>query len=310
MYRGAVPHYIAKMDRGRIWGPNGAVISPDNKLVWDMSQEPCVPRQHPIFRQTELPMPEYMPLTLGNATYNSAANYFFWMVEVLARIELWRSKGIEIDKYVINKRVRSFQWETLQTLGIPEERLIECHKDLHIQARQLVLTPVVAYTGQVSKWICDLLRIKLGPPPGTKRDPFYEKIYVSRAGATHRHVHNEQELNAYLAEKGFVTIHCDRYTVAEQAYIFSSAKTVIAPHGAALTNLVFCQPGTKVIELFSPNWVRHTYWVISTHCRLEYYRLIGKQAELENPTEFQRIIDDIRIDWDNLHDVIQQAGVL
>lgn len=310
MFRDAVPPYIARMERGRIWGANGAVISPDNKLVWDMSQEPCAPQQHPIFRQKQLPLPDYVPATLGNATCSSAANYFFWLAEVLARIELWRIKGVKVDKYVINQRERPFQRETLKTLGIPEENLIECHKDMHIQARQLILTPVVAYTGHMAKWICDMLRTKLGPPPGTKPDPSYEKIYVSRSTASHRHVHNEPELVAYLREKGFVTIHCDRLTVAEQAYIFFSAKAVIAPHGAGLANLVFCRPGTKVIELFSPNWLRHTYWVISTHGQLEYYRLLGKKTELADPTDYQKIADDIQIDWDDLRAVLQRAGVV
>jgi len=311
MYRTpAVPHSIARMDRGRVWGEHGTVVSPDNKLVWDMSQEPCPPPQHSIFQRTELPLPTYLPETVGVATDYSAANYYFWMTDVLAKIELWRTKGVQVEKYVINRRVRPFQTETLKTLGIPEERLIECHSDLHLQARRLILTPSVAYTGQTASWICELLRTRLGPAPSVKPDPFYEKIYVSRAATTHRHLPNEGEICSLLSEQGFVPIHCDAYTVAQQARIFSSANVVIAPHGAALTNLMFCRPGTKVIELFSPNWLRHTYWVISERCQLEYHRLIGKKTETAELSDYQKIADDIQIEWDDLRSVMKQAGVL
>ena len=35
---------------------------------------------------------------------------------------------------------------------------------------------------------------------------------------------------------------------AAQAKLFRSAAAVIGPHGAAFSNLVFCQPGTRVVE--------------------------------------------------------------
>ncbi|MGB7058147.1 MAG: hypothetical protein WBD58_10625, partial [Geitlerinemataceae cyanobacterium] len=50
----------------------------------------------------------------------------------------------------------------------------------------------------------------------------------------------------------------------------------IAPHGSGLTNLAFCQPGTKVIEIFSPNYVYHCYWLVSNSIDLEYYYLLGE----------------------------------
>ena len=40
----------------------------------------------------------------------------------------------------------------------------------------------------------------------------------------------------------------------EQIKIFNEAKIIIGSHGAGLTNLIFCEPSTKVIEIGNPNF--------------------------------------------------------
>ena len=46
---------------------------------------------------------------------------------------------------------------------------------------------------------------------------------------------------------------------------------VVGPHGAGLANLVFCRPGTKVVEIFSNRFVNLEYWALSCMARLDYY---------------------------------------
>jgi hypothetical protein len=67
----------------------------------------------------------------------------------------------------------------------------------------------------------------------------------------------------------------DNLTIAEQADIFYNADLVIAPHGAALTNLVFCRPGTKVCELFSPNYLMDFYSDLARATGLHHMGVIG-----------------------------------
>ena len=60
---------------------------------------------------------------------------------------------------------------------------------------------------------------------------------------------NEQELEAALARLGFSSFDCAAHSVREQAAAFKSADIVVAPHGAGLSNIVYCKPGTRVIEV-------------------------------------------------------------
>jgi len=67
----------------------------------------------------------------------------------------------------------------------------------------------------------------------------------------------------------------DDLTIADQANIFYDADIVIAPHGAALTDLVFCRPGTKVFERFSPNYLKDEYSDLGRATGLRHVAVIG-----------------------------------
>jgi capsular polysaccharide biosynthesis protein len=41
---------------------------------------------------------------------------------------------------------------------------------------------------------------------------------------------------------------------------------IVAPHGAALTNIVFTPPGALVVELFGDNYVNGCFWAIANLC--------------------------------------------
>jgi capsular polysaccharide biosynthesis protein len=86
---------------------------------------------------------------------------------------------------------------------------------------------------------------------------------------------NEEELCDELQECGFTRVHCEDLTAREQRKLFSEAEMIIAPHGAALTNLVFCQLGTRVVELFPPGYVDPSMWPLISHSDLRHYYLVG-----------------------------------
>lgn len=73
-------------------------------------------------------------------------------------------------------------------------------------------------------------------------------IYVSRKSAT-RSIPHEEELETHLVHAGFTIIRPERMSWADQIDVFRHAQVVAGPHGAGLSNLVFAEPGTRLIEL-------------------------------------------------------------
>jgi len=89
-------------------------------------------------------------------------------------------------------------------------------------------------------------------------DPEGTRLYVRRSGEgdlSSRTILNEGEIIAALEAFGFYIIEPGRMTLKEQARAFSQAQLIVSPHGSTLANLLFCQPGTKVLDLMPDDWV-------------------------------------------------------
>ncbi len=131
----------------------------------------------------------------------------------------------------------------------------------------------------------------------------HERLYISRRKAKHRKVINDGDIEPYLQSLGFEPVLLESLTVAEQALAFQAAKIVVAPHGAGLTNLVFCRPDTVVIEIFSPSYINCCYWALSNWIGARYCFLLGS-GEREREDLFA-LGEDIHVDTNALEKVLQ-----
>ena len=261
--------FVAILPGGRVWSDK-AVISPDNKLLWDVSLEWLkAPEMHSIFQEKHLPPIIMTEETVAILNHPAADNFYHWMIETLARIHLIQQSNIKIDKYIINHLSLPFQLETLKAVGIPEDRIIVPSNDFHLKAKQLIVPSFIDYP---NAWTCKFVRDLLLNTIKIQNNKDYERIYIARP--QRRRVKNEKEILDVLNKYGFKSILPEYMSLQEQISVFNSAKIVIGPHGAGLANLVFCQSGTKVIELFASKYINAQYWFISRHMNFDYRFII------------------------------------
>ncbi|MEZ2280543.1 MAG: tetratricopeptide repeat protein [Microcoleus sp.] len=302
--------FVTLLPKGRAWADvvTTAVITSDNKLVGDISMG-CAEL---VITSDKLPPVEHID---GNVAFLSArwggAAYFHWMFDVMTRFDLLQRSGLieSIDKFVVNACDSVYQKETLNTLGIPENKILESRCNLHITADKLIV-PSISYdgAGAVSKWKCDYLKQAFLTTQQPLKINYSERIYISRQKASYRRIVNDEEVINFLEKFGFRSVELETMSVAEQAACLAAAKVVVAPHGAGLTNLVFCTPGTKVIEIFSPIYVPYCYWMISNFCDLEHYYLIGDL--LDDGTIEKPVHKNMHLDVKSLEKLMNLAGVL
>jgi len=68
---------------------------------------------------------------------------------------------------------------------------------------------------------------------------------------------------------------------AEQVQTFRNADIVVAPHGAAATNMVFAPAGATLIELFGDNYINGCYWALTNICSQKHAYLMGPSQWLD-----------------------------
>jgi len=156
----------------------------------------------------------------------------------------------------------------------------------------------------------EYLRGKALPAP-------HQKLYVSRGSKGARGVVNDDEIVEYLEARGFTTVRAENLTVEQQADLFASASVVLGPHGAGFSNIVFCQPGTKVIELFNAHIVP-CFHVISEQSELEHYihfcDVFDDESRPEDNEKYHRTMDarrvsPFRVELTDIDEILSFAGV-
>lgn len=98
-----------------------------------------------------------------------------------------------------------------------------------------------------------------------------------------------------LERRGFVVLDPGTLSVQEQIDVFHHAEVVVSPHGAALTNITFAQPGVRVLEMFSPKYVHLGLWTICEAIGGVRYRYLVGAAEQREGRSMTAPLDDIDI---------------
>ncbi|NES05722.1 MAG: DUF563 domain-containing protein [Okeania sp. SIO2F4] len=303
--------FIAIVPEARAWGDelNSAVITVDNQILTDISSG----TPELIMSSSKLFPVHKLKGTIAFLSVKFGGGcYYHWMVDIVARISLLYQSNIDIssiDKFVINKFQAKFHKEIIKELGIPENKIIESCNYPHIQADKLIVPSIPINSGfRIAEWTCKTLKNIFLSKQISKESFYPERIYISRHQASKRRVVNEAEVVSVLEKFDFKIIILELMSVKQQALCFANAKVVVGPHGAGLTNLVFCSSGTKVIEFFDSEYVVKCYWLISNVCSLEHYHLIGD--EFDDNFSGKPANKDILVNLQKLLDLMNLAKII
>ena len=309
--------FVATIPRGRVTS-RGFVMTPDRQFLQDVStyfHDPQKTLATALSQDWRL-----APLTEVNGTVavlaTEGANlYYHWLFQLLPRYELIKRAGIDlsgIDHYYVNSHKSRFQLETLALLGIEPSKIIDGDQVPHLRARELVVPSVPLGGGCFRPWMTEFLRDSFIPKNGRDARPSGRRLYISRARAGYRRVLNEEEVVRLLHRHQFEVAEMEGLSVQDQAAAMASCEAIVAPHGGGLSNIVFCSPGAKIIEIFSPELVATYFWKLSNQLQLDYYYLLGKGAPATLHTDYPQSWDaraDIEVDLELLERTLTLANV-
>lgn len=161
-----------------------------------------------------------------------------------------------------------FEKQYLELLGIKPDKIVD--------SRLTKLTFNECYLGNNDNWLhpnpSDVMSLKKHLEPklealNTSKDR-NKRIYICRSGR--RRVLNEAELFKVLDQFGFEIYEDKPRSVAEQYAIYHNASFIMGPHGSSFGNVVWCQPGTHLFELFPPRYVYNYFSYLATIGGLTY----------------------------------------
>jgi capsular polysaccharide biosynthesis protein len=120
------------------------------------------------------------------------------------------------------------------------------------------------------------------------------KLFIKRIGT--RNIENIIEIEQFFLENGFEIIIPHQYSLIEKKEIFSQAKFIACPASSGLTNLIFCQPGTKVLTFMNFQRVSDLYFsTLAENFSIEYMSITDLDLEPENVHSSYKInIEKIR----------------
>jgi glycosyl transferase family 61 len=282
----------------------GNVFSEDGSLVLGASL-PVRGHVNEYYTPQRILPPIYRAKSLAVVTSSLQGGYYHWLMDVLPRIHMVLSQGMGTDCFFVQAKY-GFQRETLRLLGITNTQLINTEDYEFVSARELVVPfHEVGPRMEHPKWVCDFLRGAFLPIATQQAlaDPV-RRLYISRNDARWRRVINELEVMQVLEPLGFRRITLGQLSFTEQVRLFQNAEVVIGPHGAGLSNLAFCQPGTKVIE-FQQLKLDVCFFRLSCCVGLDHYYIRSSTGPADPVNNHQQIT----IDMTELRKTLELAAI-
>ena len=265
----SAPAFVFEIPNVTFWGHyGGAVVTADNALLADLSPEVWGAAQHPIFSRWRLPRSRLRNGRIGIAvTPEASGNYYRWLLDLLPRILLLKRATHNFSNYdavFLNGSRASYEGETLAALQLPSEIVSYVGSRDRFQIASAVIPSM--NIDAVAPWKVRALR-ELAPPTRTDAR---RRLYLSRAHAPVRRIANENEISAELRRRDFEVIEPEKLSWRQQVDLFAGATLIVAAHSAALSNIVFCRPGTHIVEITTRAGYRDCFWRLAGVAGLAY----------------------------------------
>jgi hypothetical protein len=296
------PRYTLEVREGRLVGDHAAVVTPGGVLDYATSPYFGIAgwREHPVFLSARTgPVEPVSGTVLSLATRGATTNYYHFLYDAIGRYAIFEEclPAEAVDAVVVPHR-SGYQKQLLAMLGI-DVPLIQPRAERVLRVERLLVPSSPNHALDAPPWVVGWLRDRF-PPQGSAAD-LPRRLYLSRGRQPNsRRYVQEPELWPELERRGFTMLDPGSLSVQEQIDVFHAAEVIVAPHGAGLTNITFCRPGAKVLELFAPTYVHLGLWNISQARGDVDHRYLVGTGPLREGKVMAGVLDDVSISPDRV----------
>lgn len=276
-----LPVSLLAMREALVFG-QGSVVLPDRRLLFDSAREFVINGREPDGAEvlddgTMLPRGtigriEGRTLLVKRPWYR---NYGHWLVDLMPLIPLVARSGVAVDTVLFGDVADGSLRNAMRVLAeafLPKARILFAGDDQPFRCHTLLFVtpvhiPAVFKHPMAMQLAADAASAVFGATPP---DPPAPRVYLSRQTMGGRRLTNAGDLEDLLGKAGFRTVHPEALSIAEQIGLFSRAETIVGVKGAALANVLYCMPGTKVLVLSPADFPDAFFWDLATQRGLDY----------------------------------------
>ena len=224
-------------------------------------------------------------------------NYSHWFTAHVPKLLLLRDQGL-LNSVVLPAQVPPLVSETLQILDIDPSQFRTYDPGAVLEVGELTVLGSDRFRPELLRSVRDAFWKASSSPPR-------RRIFVSRAKATRRRLLNEEEIWQILAPAGFERVIMEDLSLWEQVELMAETAVLFAIHGAGLTNMMFCAPGTHVVEIADLTFPNPNFYAVASALEHNYWLLSGTPVGNEHPLR-----RDMTADPQMVRDLLPQlAGV-
>lgn len=248
------PQSLVVIPRGRVRDAVGLVFLPDGRVCaegnWWVPYMAKNPAYTDRFRSRKSIRGDVFTL-LGMWSHE----YYHWFHDTLPR--LWNSlphlpSGC---RFLIHEQPKEYQLSSLLSIGISNDRLVFKKNKGDLLVERLWFSTPHGYTTFSGPRAIAELADEIKGSLGNTKISTQKRIYVSRSSAKTRRIINEHEIFPVLKKYNFKIETLESYSFEKQVEIMSCCDTLLGPHGAGLTNLIFTQYNAHIIEISGDDYL-------------------------------------------------------
>lgn len=191
-------------------------------------------------------------ITIEHGPWN---NYYHWLIDCIPRLWWLVHSDIAATRDIVLPLTRR--------LSKGERRLVECllpgnvsirpvNRFALVRAETFIFLPFLSgdRSGFLPPEYLAYFRRKAYSTFGIAPAAAQHKIFISRRSNSKRRFVNQDEVEKFFGDKGFICLQLEKLPIERQIEYFSNASIVVGSHGAGLTNIMFAPGSCKVIEIF------------------------------------------------------------
>lgn len=220
-------------------------------------------------------------------------NHSHWLTAHLPKLLLLRRLDALADA-LLPTNLTPVMESSLRLVGLDPGQFARFDPSRLLEVKRLTLIGTDRFRPELLQLVPEACGLQAAPR-GSRR------VFISRAAATRRRLINEDEIWPMLRAAGFERVEMERLGFDAQVSLMRETGVLLGPHGAGLTNMMFCPPGTHVIEIADLSFPNPNFYALACGTSHHYWLVPGEGRGDTHPLE-----KDLHVEPAALRDVLQE----